>query len=275
MATIEGLIGNLFQKDESLFVRRTISREIRDGTVVHRRLVKGKSFQIYRDGPNLERLAAGLHLEMQPGKQATRVPSFFRICVGDEDEARLKVLMERLQRARAPYERWGESFVVAIAGIGAQVDYQGKETSPKCEVELLYMPHERSGYGWFMEETTSPLPFEPVGWEDVVTLLRGRLGTRFQLFDPEKNELSEYRVVKEGGALANNIRYPVEGWSHTIAVGLSQKKEGEEWKDYERPRTTLISVPPRDKPSFPPYLLANGELHLTTDDGWKMTFFPK
>lgn len=271
----------LFEKEESIFIRRTVSREIKDGTVVHKRLVRESSFDVFGDGPSFERLASGLHAEIDPGQvnmeDKDRLPSFFKVNIHGKDEdsgeSLLKVCVRGLVRILGQNHR----LQLAIEGMAAEVDWKRREVSSWKRVEILYAPYHRRGDGWFMEETIAPLPYEPVDWDwgEVTALLRGRLGTTFRLYDSKKNSATEYRIVEEGNELIDDMRAPIENWGHTIAIGLSQKKNEGEWVYYDRPHVLMLGVPPRDKPRMTPYLLENGELHLTTTDGWEMTFFAK
>lgn len=259
---------------ESFLGVRTISREVRNGMLVHTRLVRhGGGILFPNDrGPVLSRITDGLHLEVIPGEPNSRVPSFFSYRE-DGKETRFKL---RINGVLVSTHKDDTRSLFDVAASAVQVDHNRKEITPWMEVELEYCSRDRSATMWVMKQTAVPRPVEIITWDEAYDIIRGRTGSVFTIFDPEKDETSEYRILKEGEVLVGGLKNPVEHWSATIAVGVRRREISASGQKYEEetPAWVPFSIGGQSVFLQPPYILANGELNFLTSHGWRVRMFP-
>lgn len=266
------------KEQESLFGTRTLSREIERETLVHKRLVRsignGRSIS-HNGGPDLARLATGLHLEVDPSEDA-RIPVYFNF-LDKRNPRRLEMQVTAVARMSNQAEESGSRTVLALGGTNVRVHLpNGKKFRLRKDVEIEYYPHRRDGTFWLMEETTTPRPFEILDWHEVAPILSGRPGSLLRVHSARSNSISEYRLIEDATFLVHGCRHSVEDYGNIVVAHFKKKRTlGTPWEEVERPTHVVMDFPLRgDPPIAQPYLLANGEMHFTTRHGDRMISFP-
>lgn len=294
---------NLLNWNGSALGTRTISREIKFGSLIHERLVRGGGCKILEgeDNPPLYQIANGLYMKVgsMNSHHSKLIEIKFHFLKSSEENKREAVIhtlfveicgIIPMLKKNSPYIDFS-GVCIFSRGYFVETDNPSKPLSKQKltkskwqEVEIDYNPHRRYGTIYFMEETTDPLPLEQLSWDDVHEILKWRHGSNIICFYPQKGVYQEFRVLGYGEPLDRRyMKYSIQFSNSTFYIRCSHTRDifGKEkrgkWVELidKKDGGFMLSVLDKDINTLPPpYILANGEVHFQTPDGSHITSFP-